>query len=45
MVRDIADVVNLDYLDGTVVEDAVKEGIIVYEHNDNSEELCVNVGV
>ncbi|MGN0243376.1 MAG: hypothetical protein ACI4CT_04850 [Lachnospiraceae bacterium] len=28
-----ADVVNLGYLDGTVVEDAVKEGIVVYEHN------------
>jgi predicted nucleotidyltransferase len=28
-----ADVVNWDYLDGTVVEDAVKEGIVVYEHN------------
>ena len=28
-----ADVVNLDYLAGTVVEDAVKEGIIVYEYN------------
>ena len=28
-----ADVVNMGYLDGTVVEDAVKEGVIVYEHN------------
>ena len=28
-----ADVVNLGYLDGTVLEDAVKEGIVVYEHN------------
>ena len=28
-----ADVVNFDYLDGTVVEDGVKEGIIVYEYN------------
>lgn len=28
-----ADVVNFDYLDGTVVEDGVKEGITVYEHN------------
>lgn len=27
------DVVNLGYLDGTVVEDAVKEGIVVYEYN------------
>jgi predicted nucleotidyltransferase len=28
-----ADVVNYDYLAGTEVEDAVKEGVIVYEHN------------
>lgn len=28
-----ADVVNYDYLDGTVVEDAVKEGVVVYEYN------------
>ena len=28
-----ADVVNYDYLDGTVVSDAVKEGVVVYEHN------------
>ena len=28
-----ADVVNLGYLDGTVVEEAVKEGVVVYEHN------------
>lgn len=28
-----SDVVNLDYLDGTVVKDAVKEGVVVYEHN------------
>jgi hypothetical protein len=28
-----ADVVNWDYLAGTVIEDAVKEGIVVYEHN------------
>ena len=28
-----ADVVNYEYLDGTVVEDAVKQGVVVYEHN------------
>jgi hypothetical protein len=28
-----ADVVNYDYLEGTVVEDAVKEGVVVYEYN------------
>ena len=28
-----ADVVNYDYLKGTVVEADVKEGVIVYEHN------------
>jgi len=28
-----ADVVNYDYLNGTVVEEAVKEGIVVYEHD------------
>ena len=28
-----ADVVNYDYLDGTVVEDAVKEGVVVYEYD------------
>jgi predicted nucleotidyltransferase len=28
-----ADVVNYDYLAGTEVEDAVNEGVIVYEHN------------
>lgn len=28
-----ADVVNFDHLNGTVVEDAVKEGVVVYGHN------------
>lgn len=28
-----ADVVNYGYLEGTVVENAVKEGVVVYEHN------------
>jgi hypothetical protein len=28
-----ADVVNYNYLAGTEVEDAVNEGVIVYEHN------------
>ena len=28
-----ADVVNYGYLDGTMVEDAVKEGVVVYEYN------------
>ncbi len=28
-----ADVVNYDYLDGTVIEEAVKEGVVVYEHH------------
>lgn len=28
-----ADVVNYDYLDSTVLGDAVKEGVVVYEHN------------
>lgn len=28
-----ADVVNYGYLEGTVVEDAVKEGVVVYEYN------------
>lgn len=28
-----ADVVNYDYLDGTVVKDAVREGVVVYEYN------------
>lgn len=28
-----ADVVNYDYLDGTVVKEAVKEGVVVYEHH------------
>jgi predicted nucleotidyltransferase len=28
-----ADVVNYDYLEGTEIEDAVKEGVVVYEHN------------
>ena len=28
-----ADVVNYDYLDGTEIEDAVKKGVVVYEHN------------
>jgi predicted nucleotidyltransferase len=28
-----ADVVNYDYLDGTDVEQSVKEGVVVYEHN------------
>ncbi len=28
-----ADVVNYDYLDGTVVEDAVKDGVVVYEYD------------
>ena len=28
-----ADVVNYDYLEGTVIEDAAKEGVVVYEHN------------
>lgn len=28
-----ADVVNYDYLEGTVVEDAVKDGVIVYEYD------------
>ena len=28
-----ADVVNWGYLDGTIVEDAVMEGVVVYEHN------------
>lgn len=28
-----ADVVNYDYLEGTEIEDAVKEGVVVYEYN------------
>lgn len=28
-----ADVVNYNYLNGTVLEEAVKEGVVVYEHN------------
>jgi hypothetical protein len=28
-----ADVVNFDYLKGTAVEEAVKEGVVVYEHH------------
>ncbi|MBR1622850.1 MAG: nucleotidyltransferase domain-containing protein [Pseudobutyrivibrio sp.] len=28
-----ADVVNYDYLSGTLIEDAAKGGIVVYEHN------------
>lgn len=27
-----ADVVNYSYLDGTLIKDAVKEGVVVYEH-------------
>lgn len=28
-----ADVVNYDYLEGTAIENAAKEGVVVYEHN------------
>ena len=28
-----ADVVNFDYLEGTDIEDSVKEGVVVYEYN------------
>jgi predicted nucleotidyltransferase len=28
-----ADIVNYDYLDGTVIKDAVMEGVIVYDNN------------
>lgn len=31
--RGRADVVNMRHLKGTVVENAVKEGVVVYEHN------------
>ena len=28
-----ADVVNFGYIEGTDIEEAVKEGVVVYEHN------------
>ena len=37
-----ADVVNYDYLEDTVLVEAVKEGVVVYEYH--VEQICCNVG-